>query len=103
MTDYNQLVEQHIDQYESKLKHIDELLERARKGIADAHEHADIHAQIASVKNERDRFAQHIDALKQKSTDELQEEMIEDIGPLGIMLDALAQQMQSLLERIERK
>jgi uncharacterized coiled-coil DUF342 family protein len=102
MTGYNQLAEHDIDQYESQLKHIDELLGRA-KGIEGGHEYADIHAQIASVKNERDRYARHIDALKQKSTDDLHEEMIKDTGPLGIILDALAQQMQSLLERIERK
>ena len=102
MTDYNQLAEHDIDRYESQLKHVDELLEQA-KGIEDGHEYSDIQAQIASVKNERDRYARHIDALKQKSTDDLHEEMIEDIGPLGIILDALTQKMQGLLERIERK
>jgi uncharacterized coiled-coil DUF342 family protein len=100
MTDFNQLVEQQINQYESHLKHIDELLERASKGAAGSQERADIHAQIASVKNERDRFARHIEALKRRSTDDLQEEMIEKSGPMGIW-DTLAQQLESLLERIE--
>lgn len=101
MTHFNQLVEQQIDLYESRLKHIDELFERSSKGVAGSPEHADIHAQIANLKNERDRFAKHIDAMKQRSIDNLQEEFIEKSGPMGVW-DALALQLEKLVERIER-
>jgi len=53
-----------------------------------------------SLKNERDKFAQHIDTLKQGSTADMQEEMIEGAGPMGVW-DALAQQLEKLVERIE--
>jgi hypothetical protein len=39
--------------------------------------------------------------LKQGSTAEMQEEMIEEAGPMGVW-DALAQQLEKLVERIER-
>lgn len=96
----NQRIEQKIDFYESHLKHIDELLERSSKGVTKSPEHADIHAQITNLKNERDQFAKHIDTLKQGSTADMQEKMIEGAGPMGVW-DALAQQLEKLVERIE--
>ena len=97
----NQRIEQKIDFYESHLKHIDELLERSSKGASKSPENADIHAQITNLKNERDQFARHIDALKQGTAAEMQEKMIEGAGPMGVW-DALAQQLEKLVERIER-
>lgn len=101
MTKLNQLAEQRIDQYASRLKHIDGLLERLSKGGAGSSEHADIHAQIPDLKNERDRFSMHLDGLKQSSNDNLQKEMIEKSGPMAIW-DALAQKLEKLVERFER-
>jgi uncharacterized coiled-coil DUF342 family protein len=102
MTDSNQPLEQQINQYESQLRHIDELLERAGKGAAGKPEHAEVHAQIEKVKTERNRFSDHLDRLKNMSPDDLSEEIIEESGPMGIW-DALAQQLEKLVERIEGK
>ena len=96
----SQRVEQNIDFYKSHLKHIDELLERSSKRVTQSPEHAEFRAQIAKLKNERNQFAQHIDTLKQGSTAEMQEKMIEGAGPMGVW-DALAQQLEKLVERIE--
>jgi hypothetical protein len=101
MTQINQLAEQKINFYESHLKHIDELLERTSKGVTGKPEHADIPAQVANLKNERDKFAEHVDALKQGVMADSQEKMIEASGPMGVW-DALAQQLEKLVERIER-
>jgi hypothetical protein len=100
MPSINQLTEQHIERYQSHLKHIDELLERSQKGVASHPDQADIHAEVAKLKTERDKFAQHIDTLKMGSTAEMQEEMIEEAGPMGVW-DVLAQQLEKLVERIE--
>lgn len=97
----NQRIEQEIDLYESRLKHIDELLERSSRGVAKRLQDSDIHAEITRLKNERDQFAKHVDMLKMGSTAEMQEEMIEKAGPMGVW-DALAQQLEKLVERIER-
>jgi uncharacterized coiled-coil DUF342 family protein len=101
MPSINQLAQQHIERYQSHLKHIDELLERSQKGAASHPEAADIEAQVAKLKTERDRFAQHIDTLKQGTAAEMQTEMIKEAGPMGVW-DALAQQLEKLVERIER-
>ena len=95
-----QRIEQKIDFFESHLKHIDELLERSSRGVSKKPEHADLHAQLTTLKDERDQFARHIDTLKQGSTAEMQEKMIEGAGPMGVW-DALAQQLEKLVERIE--
>ncbi len=91
-----------ISQYESQLKHIDELMERASEGVARSPLPADTQAQIAKAKSERDSFAQHIDVLRKMSPSELSDEIIEESGPMGIW-DALAQQLEHLVERLERK
>jgi uncharacterized coiled-coil DUF342 family protein len=96
-----QRAEQNIDFYKSHLKHIDELLERSSKGLTKSPEHAEIHAQIAKLKTDRDQFARHIDTLEQGSVADMQEKMIEGAGPMGVW-DALAQQLEKLVERIER-
>jgi uncharacterized coiled-coil DUF342 family protein len=101
MNQINQLEEQHINLYESHLKHIDELLERSSKGMTGKPQHADVPAQVAKLKEERDKFAKHIDALKQGAMVDSQEKMIEASGPMGVW-DALAQQLEKLVERIER-
>jgi cell division protein FtsB len=100
MPSINQLTEQHIERYQSHLKHIDKLLERSQKGAASHPDQADIQAQLAKLKAERDKFAQHVDTLKLGSAAEMQEEMIEEAGPMGVW-DALAQQLEKLVERIE--
>jgi lipid II:glycine glycyltransferase (peptidoglycan interpeptide bridge formation enzyme) len=96
----SQRIEQNIDFYKSHLKHIDELLERSSKGVTKSPEHAEIHTQIAELRNERDQFAKHIDTLELGSTADMQEQMIEGAGPMGVW-DALAQQLEKLVERIE--
>jgi len=101
MTGFNQLVENHIDEYQSRLKHIDQLLERASKAVAKSHAHADIHAEIANLRNEREKFASQIITLKQKSINILPKEMLEKSGPIGIW-DEVALQLEKLVERIER-
>ena len=101
MPPINQLAEQNIDLYESRLKHIDELLERSGQGISGHPEQADLSAQLAGLKHERDKFARHIDALKQGTIAESQEKLIEGSGLMGIW-DALAQQLEKLVEHIER-
>lgn len=100
MPSINQLAEQHIERYQSHLKHIDELLQRSQRGVTSHPEAADIEAQLAKLKTERDRFAEHIDTLKQGSTAEMQKQMIDEAGPMGVW-DALAQQLEKLVERIE--
>lgn len=102
MPSINELTEQHIERYQSHLKHIDALLERSQKSVAGHPQQSDIDAQLAKLKTERDTFAQHVESLKPGNTAEFREKMIEGSGPMGVW-DALAQQLEKLVERIESK
>ncbi len=81
MTDVAQLAEQHIREYQARLKHLDELLEqtlqRGGEGAAAAYQ-----------------------ALK--SDEQWREAMIEQSGPMGLW-DALAQQLEKAIEKLERR
>lgn len=101
MTTMNQLVEQHILQYESHLKHIDELLERAHEGVTEGPEHAESKEELEALRQQRESLASHVDELRSKSLENWQEEEIEMSGPMGIW-DAVAQQLEKLVERLGR-
>ena len=101
MTQISQLAEQNIERYEAHLKYIDKLLERSSKGVANKPQQVDIHSQITNLKGERDRFAKHIETLKQESAADIEKKIAESAGPMGVW-DALAQQLEKLVERVER-
>jgi DNA repair exonuclease SbcCD ATPase subunit len=99
MTTMNQLVEQHITKYESHLKHIDELLERAHEGVAEGPEYEETRAELEGLQQQREKLASHLDELRLKSLENWREEEIEKSGPMGIW-DAVAQQLEKLVERL---
>ena len=101
MANINHMVEQHIVQYESHLKHMDELLERARKGVDETPEHAEVSEALEKLAGEREKLAGHVEELRLKPLEDWQEQEIELAGPMGIW-DAVAQQLEKLVERIER-
>jgi len=101
MKNVGHLAEQHILEYESRQKHVDELLTRARETASDAPEHADIRVQLKELEQEQDRLTVRLDELKLKNLDNWREEEIERSGLMGIW-DALAQQAEKLVERLEK-
>ena len=101
MTDINQLMRQNILEYETRIKHLDELIVRAHKAISNGPEHDEYRDSLAKLKKERDKFSAWLDELRMKSLDNWRIEEIEKAGPMGIW-DAVAQQLEKLVERIER-
>ena len=100
MTTVDKLVEQHILQHESHLRHIDELLERAEKGVSKVSEPSEINGKLKEVRQQREKLLSHIEELKRKTHEEWQEEKIEDVGPM-VIWEAVAKQIEKLVERIE--
>jgi len=100
MTSENQLVEQHILAYESRLKHFDELFEQAEKGITEAPEHKEVRTKLKELQQERDKLASHYEQMKLKSGENWEVEMIKKSGPMGIW-DVLAQDLEHLLKRLK--
>jgi len=96
MNNLEHMVEQQIRHYESHLKHIDELFDRVE---ASGHTESVIAAE--ELRPQRDAMHEHVEHMRLKSLDDWREEEIEKAGPMGIW-DALAQQLEDLVERIER-
>ena len=102
MTDVAHLAEQHIREQESRLQHIDELVERARKGAGSAPGFAHIYTELDDLVRRRDQNAVKLDDYKTRAAEKWREEEIEKSGLMGIW-DALAQQLETLIEKVERK
>jgi len=96
MNNLEHLVEQQILHYESRLKHVDELLERVESSG-----HTEAIATAKAVRPQRDEMHGHLEEMRLKSLDDWREEEIEKAGPMGIW-DAVAQQLEDLVERLER-
>ncbi|MCG8426556.1 MAG: hypothetical protein MI754_04265 [Chromatiales bacterium] len=102
MADVNKLAEQHIREHEVRLTRLDELLGQAEEKKAESTEDSQISEDLAVLRRERDKLASHVDELKLRSKENWQEEQIGKTGPMGIW-DAVAQQLEKLVERMERK
>lgn len=94
------LVEQHILEHESRLKHIDELLERSQKaeyGESDQ----ELATELKDLTRDRDTLHGHLQDLM--GTAEIEaKDMLEKTGPMGLW-DTVAQRLEKLVERIEGK
>jgi len=101
MTDVTHLAEQHIRAHEARLEHIDELVQRVRKGADNLPDFAQVHTQLEELVRERDRHAVRIDDMRARAAEQWREEEIGRSGLMGIW-DALAQQLEGLVEKVEQ-
>ena len=96
------LAEQQVRAYQARLKHIDELIARARTE-AEAHpEDTALRDRLARFTSERDSLAALVERLRLDPTGDWRVQEIEKAGPMGIW-DAVAQQLENLTERLERR
>lgn len=100
MTDINALIERHILEHESRLKHIDELLERAKKVAEGGGDDAQMRAEFGEVKRDREELSGRLQKLKRASPEYWQKKALEKAGPMGVW-DAVAQRLERLVERVE--
>ena len=92
MSTKEQLIEQHIREYNSKLKHIDEVTDKA--AVAEGTEH---HEEWAELKAERDKLAHCLAEMEHKTP----EGLVEAAGPMAIW-DVVAQRLENLVEKIHK-
>ncbi len=95
------LVEQRLREYDLRLRHVDELLDYANKELAQSPMDADTRALLSKLTDERDRLAGWLAETKLKPLENWKQDEIRKAGPMAIW-DAIAQQMEGLVERIER-
>ncbi|VAX02964.1 hypothetical protein MNBD_GAMMA20-117 [hydrothermal vent metagenome] len=94
MTYENQMVESHVKEYTSRLKHIDELITRAGKAEIQKEEHQ---SKLSNLKQEREKLADHLDKIQVSSA----EEWAKEGGPM-VIWDLVAQRLEKLIEHIEQ-
>jgi hypothetical protein len=96
------MVEQHILAYESRQKHMEELLARARAQVGEEPEHAEARADLDRITREHSRLSDELVALKRRAPSDWRAEEIEQAGPMGIW-DALAEQLETLTEKLTKR
>lgn len=101
MTYINRLAEQHIREYESRQKHVGELLGRVRNKTAARPQRSDIRARLEELERERNRLSVRLDEFRLKDLSQWRQEEIEKSGLMGLW-DALAQQAEKLAERLDK-
>ncbi len=95
------LAKQQIREYDLRLQHVDEVLEHAEKELAQSAKEAETRALLDKLKGERDRLAGWLEQTKRQPLENWREYEIRKAGPMGIW-DAIAQQVEKLVERMER-
>ena len=95
------LAEQHIRESDLRLRHVDELLVHAEKELAQSIKEAETRELLARLKDERAKLAGWLEEAKRRPLGTWKKDEIMRAGPMGIW-DAIAQQVEKLVERIER-
>jgi hypothetical protein len=101
MTTKEHLVEQHIREYESRLKHIDELYERAHQATDHLDEEHEVRSELKEYDLQRARLKQHADDVRTMPVEKWREETVQNAGPMAIW-DILAQKLENFLERHDK-
>ena len=97
MNDVN-LRSEHISRYQARLSHLDQLLERARQKKIEAEQEA----ELKEITEKREELSNYISDLEHIDVEDWKEEEIEKSGPMGLW-DSVAQQLEKLVEKIEKK
>lgn len=94
------LAEQRIGEYGMRLRRLDERLGHAEKKLIESPDEAEIGVQLERLKEERDRLAAWLDETRRTPIGNWRKNDIGRSGPMGVW-DAIAQQVEKLVERIE--
>jgi hypothetical protein len=95
-----QLVNQHIREYESRLKHVAELYARAQKATQHLGEGHQSKSELKSLSERKSEMEEQAVEIKTMSTDDWRKETIKNAGPMAVW-DILAQQLEKFVERHE--
>jgi hypothetical protein len=100
MTTKEQLIDQHIREYESRLKHIDELYERAHKATEHLDDEHESRGELKGLAEQRAQLPQDAAQIKTMPVENWRKETVQSAGPMAIW-DIVAQKLEDFLERHE--
>lgn len=99
MDEITKLVEQHIRESESHLKHIDELMGRARLAQTKVPAASEVEARLAQIKRDRDRLAGELDELRRQPRHDWPKLAKRGEGLKGV-LQAVGLQLEKILAAV---
>jgi Mg2+ and Co2+ transporter CorA len=99
MDEITKLAEQHVRESESHLKHIDELMERARGARAKASPTNEFESLLAQTQQDRDRLVQHLDDIRRQPVAEWPR-LVEHGKRLKGVLEAVGLQLERAMTAI---
>ena len=100
MTTTERLVSEHVREYESRLKHIDELFERAQQASDKLDDDHALKSTLDQYRKQRTELARETEKVKTLSVEKWREELIQSSGPMAVW-DILAQKLEDLTEKLE--
>lgn len=93
--------EHRVQEYEVRMRRVDELLEQARREADRDPAGGARRQRLEEITRERERLTLELDALRLASPERPGSEEIRAAGPTGAW-DALAQQIERLVEKLQR-
>ncbi|MGB5324155.1 MAG: hypothetical protein WBN40_01855 [Pseudomonadales bacterium] len=98
MTSKEELVERHIREYQSRLKHVDELYQQAHEASKHLQGDHPSRIELTRIAEQHADMKAKAEVLKTMDVDNWRKETIENAGPLAIW-DILAQKLEDFIER----
>ena len=102
MTIQDHLIEQQIRERESRLKHIDEMLDNVHQCLDSDNTTDHVKKELEDIRNQRESLENDIAILRRVTPENWEGEGINQAGPMGIW-DAVAQRLEKLAEHLDRK
>jgi hypothetical protein len=99
MSEIGNLAERHILESEARLRHIDELMERARQVRTAAAPAGELEGLLMQTQHDRDRLAQHLDDMRRHPVEDLPRWVEQGQGLRGT-LEAVGRQLEQTLAAI---
>ena len=100
MTNKEHLIEQHILEYESRMKHIDELYQRAHQAAGKIDNADGAQSRLNELTAQRSLLQETTESIKTMPLDRWREATASSAGPMAVW-DILAQKLEDFVERHE--
>ena len=100
MTSREDLIEQHVREYESRQRHIDELYQRAREAAREARKTDETDSEIRDFEAQLSLLRETTAHIRKMPLEKWRDETARSAGPMAIW-DVVAQKLEDFLERHE--
>lgn len=101
MSSKEHLIEQHILEYESRMRRIDELYQRAHEAAAGQDAKSEAHKRLDELSAQRSLLREGTEEIRSIPLDKWREDMVRNAGPMAVW-DILAQKLEDFVERHEK-